>query len=98
MKEILDYLAAAFPAARVLPPPGEAATLAAVFAVLDGQVERQLEVAAVILTDLTAPSVVQMLRTNRIAETMRAQPGRRIALARDRCGELIVEIETLRTA
>jgi hypothetical protein len=39
-----------------------------------------------------------MLRTNRVAETMRDQPGKRVVLTHDRCGELIVEIEPLREA
>ena len=97
-QEIIEYLKAAFPAAQVPPPPGYAIAVTLVFPVIEGYVERQLEVCRPILDDFTGHTVVHMLRTNRVAETMRDQPGKRVVLSRDRCGELLVEINSLRKA
>jgi len=97
-QEIIEYLGAAFPTAQVPPPRGYASGVAPVFPVIEGYVERQLEISRPILDDFKGHTVMQMLRTNRVAETMRAQPDKRIVLSRDRCGELLVEIEPLRKA
>jgi hypothetical protein len=97
-QEIIEYLEAAFPTAQVLPPRSDATAVAPVFPVIEGYVERQIEIARPILDDWKEHTVVHMLRTNRVAETMRNQPGKRIVLTQDRCGELLVEIEPLRKA
>ena len=97
-QEIIQYLEAAFPTAQVLPPRSYATAVAPVFPVIEADVERQIEIARPILDDWKEHSVVHMLRTNRVAETMRDQPGKRVVLTHDRCGELIVEIEPLREA
>lgn len=96
-QEIVDYLAAVFPAAQVHPPRGSTGPAASVFLVTEGAVERQLEISRPILDDFKGPSVVQLLRTNRIAETMRDQPGQRVVLNRDKCEELLVLITPVRT-
>jgi hypothetical protein len=95
---VVEYLAAAFPTARVLTSSSEASAVAPVFPVIEGNVERQLEIAQAVWDDGKGSSVVNVLRTNRVAETMRDQPGRRVVLARDRCAELIVEITSLAPA
>jgi hypothetical protein len=92
---VIEYLEAAFPAARVPNPRGETAAAAPLFSVIEGVVERQLEISRLVLEDFTHQAVTRMLRTNRVAETMREQPGKRIVLNRDRCGELVVEINPL---
>ncbi len=97
-QEIIEYLQAEFPIAQIPPSLNSAATVAPVFPVIEGSVERQLEIGRSLLDDLETHTVVHMLRTNRIAETMRDQPGKRVMLNRDRCGELIVEINPLRKA
>ncbi|PYN78397.1 MAG: hypothetical protein DMD96_21210 [Candidatus Rokuibacteriota bacterium] len=97
-EEITEYLKAAFPTAQVPPPSDHATTVAPVFPVIEGDVERQLEICRPIWNDFKEHTVLHMLRTNRVAETMRDQPDKRIVLSRDRCGELIVEIEPLRKA
>jgi len=97
-QEIIQYLEAAFPTAQVLPPRSYATAVAPVFPVIEADVERQIEIARPILDDWKEHTVVHMLRTNRVAETMRDQPGKRVVLTHDRCGELIVEIEPLREA
>jgi len=97
-QEIIEYLKAAFPTAQMPPPRDYATTVATVVPVIEGYVERQLEIARSILDDWKGRTVVHMLRTNRVAETMRDQPGKRVALTQDRCGELLVEIEPLRNA
>ncbi len=97
-QEIIEYLKASFPTAKVLPPLDHATSVAPVFPVIEGHVEHQLEIARPLLDDLKGHTVVHMLSTNRVASTMRDQPGKRVVLDRDRCGELIVEINPLRTA
>jgi len=97
-QEIIQYLEAAFPTAQVLPPRSDATAVAPVFPVIEADVERQIEIARPILDDWKEHTVVHILRTNRVAETMRDQPGKRVVLTHDRCGELIVEIEPLREA
>jgi hypothetical protein len=97
-QEIIEYLKAEFPTAQVLQPRDYATTVATVFPVIEGDGEHQLEISRAILDDLTGHTVVHMLRTNRLAETMRDQPGKRVMLDRDRCGELVVEINPLRKA
>lgn len=92
---IVDYLAAAFPAAQVSAPTAPIAGASPVFPVIEGPVERRLEISRHILDDVSERAVVAMLRTNRIAETMRDQPGKRIVISRDRCAELVVEIGPL---
>jgi hypothetical protein len=92
---VVEYLAAAFPTARVLVSSSEASAVAPVFPVIDGTSERQLEIAQAVWDDFKGATVVNVLRTNRIAETMRDEPGRRVVLNRDRCAELIVEITPL---
>ena len=82
----------------MLPPRDYAITVAPVFPVIEEDVERQLEICRPILNDFKGHTVMRMLRTNRVAETMRGQPHKRIVLSRDRCGELLVEIEPLRKA
>jgi hypothetical protein len=91
---VVEYLAAAFPTARVL----SSSAVAPVFPVVDGNIERQLEITQAVWDDFEGLGVVNVLRTNRVAETMRDQPGRRVVLTRDRCAELIVEITPLGTA
>ena len=91
---IVDYLAAAFPAARVTASDSAGGALP-VFPVIEGPVERRLEISRHILDDASERAVVALLRTNRIAETMRDQPGKRIVISRDRCAELVVEIGPL---
>lgn len=97
-QEIIEYLKASFPTAEVLPPSDYSTSVAPVFPVIERYVEHQLEIARPLLDDLKQHTVVHMLRTNRIAETMRDQSDKRIVLSRDRCGELIVSIEPLRKA
>ena len=97
-QEIIEYLEAAFPTAQVLPPRDYATSVAPVFPVIEGHVEHQLEIARPLLDDFKEHTVVHMMRTNRVAETMRDQPGKRVVLDRDRCGELLVEINPLRKA
>lgn len=92
---IIDYLEAAFPTARVLPPRDDATAVAIVFPVIEEHGERQLEVSRDILDDFKGHTVVDMLTTNRVAETMRGEPGKRVVLSRDRCSELLVEIDPL---
>jgi hypothetical protein len=94
---VIDYLEAAFPTARV-PGPAGPAVAASLFSVIEGAVERQLEISRLVLEDFQDESVIRMLRINRVAETMRDQPGKRIVLSRDRCGELVVEIIPLEEA
>jgi len=91
---IVDYLAAAFPAAQVSAPSASAGA-SPVFPVIEGPVERRLEISRHILDDVSERAAEAMLRPNRIAETMRDQPGKRIAISRDRCAELVVEISPL---
>ncbi len=97
-QEIIKYLEAAFPTAQVLPPRSYATAVAPVFPVIEGYVERQLEISRPILDDFKGLTVVHMLKTNRVAETMRDRPDRRIVLSHDRCGELVVDINPLRKA
>jgi hypothetical protein len=89
---VVEYLIAAFPGARV---SAAGAAASPVFPVIDGAVERRLEISRQILDDASERAVEAMLRTNRIAETMRDQPGKRIVISRDRCAELVVEIGPL---
>ncbi len=96
-QEIIESLKAEFPTAQIPPSRNSAtAAVAPVFPVIEGYVERQLEIARPLLDDFKGHTVVHMLRTNRVAETMRDQPGKRVMLDRDRCGELLVEINPLR--
>ncbi len=97
-QEIIKYLEAAFPTAQVLPPRSYATAVAPVFPVIEGYVERQLEISRPILDDFKGLTVVHMLKTNRVAETMRDRPDRRIVLSHDRCDELVVDINPLRKA
>ena len=97
-QEIIEYLKAEFPTAQIPPSRNYATAVAPVFPVIEGYVERQLEIARPLLDDFKGHTVVHMLRTNRVAETMRDQPGKRVMLDRDRCGELLVEINPLRKA
>jgi hypothetical protein len=92
---VLEYLAALFPTARLLASSSEEVAVVPLFSVIDGNVERQLEVTQAVWDDFKGPTVVSVLRTNRVGETMRDQPGRRVVLTRDRCAELIVEITPL---
>jgi hypothetical protein len=89
---VIEYLEAAFPAARVPGPGNPPSATAPLFSVMEGSVERQLEISRLVLEDFQDQAVIRLLRTNRVAETMREQPGKRIVLNRDRCGELVVEI------
>jgi hypothetical protein len=79
----------------VVPPSSETSASARVFPVIEGNVERQLEIAHAVWDDFKGPTVVNVLRTNRVAETMRDRPGQRVVVTRDRCAELIVEIKPL---
>jgi hypothetical protein len=97
-QEIIEYLNASFPTAQVLPPRDYAASVAPIFPVIEGYIEHQLEIARPLLDEVKGHTVVLMLRANRVASTMRDQPGKRVVLDRDRCGELIVEINLLRKA
>ena len=97
-QKIIEYLKDEFPAAQVPPPRDYTSAAAPVFPVIEGYVERQLEICRPILDDFEVHTVVQMLRTNRAASTMRDQPNKRIVLSRDRCGELLLEVEPLRKA
>jgi hypothetical protein len=97
-QEIIEYLKAVFPTAQVLPPWDYATTVATVFPVIEEYGECQLEISRAIFDDFKEHTVVHMLKTNRVAETMRDQPGKRVMLNQDRCGELLVEIEPLRKA
>jgi hypothetical protein len=92
---IIEYVAAAFPTAQVLVSSSEESAVVQLFSVIEGNVERQLEIAQAVWDDFKGPTVVSVLRTNRVAETMRDQPGRRVVLTLDRCAELIVEITPL---
>jgi hypothetical protein len=92
---VAEYLAAAFPTARRLASSSEASAAVPLFSVIEGDVERQLQIDLAVWDDFKGPVVVSVLRTNRVAETMRDQPGRRVVLTRDRCAELIVEITPL---
>jgi hypothetical protein len=96
-QEIIEYLKASFPTAQVLPPRDHPTSVAPVFPVIEGRVEHQLEIACTLLDEYKGHAVVHLLRTGRVAETMRDQPGKRVVLDRDRCGELLVEIDLLRT-
>ena len=50
-EEITEYLKAAFPTAQVPPPSDHATTVAPVFPVIEGDVERQLEICRPIWND-----------------------------------------------
>src|SRR5713101_3688203 len=75
-QEIIEYLEAAFPTGQVLPPRSYATAVAPVFPVIEGYVERQIEIAQPILDDWKGHTVVHMLRTNRSGMHDRPRPAR----------------------
>jgi hypothetical protein len=92
--EILAYLRETFPPWEVVPARRYAGTAAPVFAIVQNYVERQLEVDRTLLDE--PDTLVKLLRTRRVAETMRDAPGRRLVVRLAGDGGLLVDVDVLR--
>ena len=95
---LLDFLRTEFPGAQVSPRP-DGSTGATVFEVIEGDVERQLEIGRPLMDDLDERAIVDMLRRKNVSLSLAANPGKRVVVHRARLHEgldLVVDVVALR--